>query len=209
MALIGSTSSTERSAIRSGVTKTDVGLDNVDNESKSTMFSSPTFTGTVALPSGTWFDGSQMQKQTCITPTLKNANGIDCNKWIKTFNSGSSATTHNIMKLARWWWGTGTLLIHSMEWYYGPNSEYRLDKFVGTTRPGYSPSFSNIINSGGPGPYCTNHNTSEENCDVKIDTGSYRRSVLVVEAYGFTYLPVEGDVGAGNEYHTHGFVELV
>ena len=49
MALIGSTSSTERSAIRSGVTKTDVGLDNVDNESKATMFTSPTFTEKVGI----------------------------------------------------------------------------------------------------------------------------------------------------------------
>ena len=49
MALIGSTSSTERTTIRSGVTKTDVGLDNVDNESKATMFTSPTFTGNAVL----------------------------------------------------------------------------------------------------------------------------------------------------------------
>ena len=74
MALIGSTSSTERATIRGGVTKTDVGLSNVDNdstatirggvtksdvglgsvtdESKSTMFSSPTFTGTIYAYSG-------------------------------------------------------------------------------------------------------------------------------------------------------------
>jgi|LWDU01.1.fsa_nt_gi hypothetical protein len=42
MALIGSTSTT----------KSDVGLGSVDNESKSTMFSSPTFTGTIYAYSG-------------------------------------------------------------------------------------------------------------------------------------------------------------
>jgi hypothetical protein len=209
MALIGSTSSTERSTIRSGVTKTDVGLGSVDNESKSTMFSSPTFTGTVELPSATNFNGEGMVHATCTTGTLQNASGIACRKWIRTFNSGSSSVTHDVMKLARWWWGEGCMLIYTMEWYYGPNSEWRLDKFVGTTRPGYSPSFSNIISSGGPGPFCTNHNTSAENVDVKITTGSYRRAVCVIEVYGMNYLSNAGDVGAGNEYHPYSFVELV
>ena len=49
MALIGSTSSSERTTIRSGTTKSDVGLGSVDNESKSTMFTSPTFTGNAVL----------------------------------------------------------------------------------------------------------------------------------------------------------------
>jgi hypothetical protein len=35
------------------VTATDVGLGNVTNESKATMFASPTFTGTVTLPAST------------------------------------------------------------------------------------------------------------------------------------------------------------
>jgi hypothetical protein len=35
-------------AIRAGTTKADVGLENVTNESKATMFTNPTFTGTVA-----------------------------------------------------------------------------------------------------------------------------------------------------------------
>lgn len=37
----------------STVTATDVGLGNVTNESKATMFTSPTFTGTVTLPTNT------------------------------------------------------------------------------------------------------------------------------------------------------------
>ena len=209
--------STSSAITEDSITKAHVGLSNVanvdlsnvTNESKATMFTSPAFTGTVELPSATNFNGEGMVHATCTTPTLQNASGIACRKWIKTFNSGASSTTHDVMKLARWWWGTGAMLIYSMEWYYGPNTEWRLDRFTGTTRPGYSPSFSNIFNYGGAGPYCTNHNTSAENCDVKIDTGSYRRSVLVLEVYGMDYLDNAGDVGAGNEYHPYGFTEMV
>ena len=189
--------------------KSHVGLGNADNESKATMFTSPTFTGTVELPSATNFNGTAMQGATVTTTCMKQVGSIACRKWIKTFNGPSSSSSHDIMKLARWWWGEGAMLIYSMEWYYGPNTEWRLDRFTGTTRPGYSPSFSNIFNYGGPGPYCTNHDTSAENCDVRIDLASYRRSGVVIEVYGMNYLSNAGDVGAGNEYHPYGFTEMV
>ena len=59
------------------------------------------------------------------------------------------------------------------------------------------------------GPYCTNHDTSAENCDVRIDLAAYRRSCVVIEVYGMNYLSNAGDVGAGNEYHPYGFTEMV
>ena len=61
------------------ITKTHVGLgnvanidlSNVTNESKATMFTNPTFTGTAALPSGTTLDGGTMQYASCTTAALQ------------------------------------------------------------------------------------------------------------------------------------------
>jgi len=186
----------------------NVDLSNVTNESKATMFTSPTFTGTPVLPSGTTLDGAAMQYASCTTSAIQQSGSIDCKRWTKTFNPGASSSTMDVMKLARWWWGTGCLMIHSYEWYYGPDTNYRLDKFVGTTRPGYSPSFSNIFNSGGNGPYCANHNTSAENVDVKLDLSAYRRTFMILEVWGMSYMANSGDVGAGNEYHPYGFLQI-
>jgi hypothetical protein len=48
------------------VTKSQVGLSNVDNESKATMFSSPTFTGTVTIPTATSSDNSTKAASTAF-----------------------------------------------------------------------------------------------------------------------------------------------
>ena len=66
--------------IPGSVTAADVGLGNVTNQSKATMFTSPTFTGTVALPAGSTIGGA----------TIANTGNI-------TFlNNSISTTTGNI-----------------------------------------------------------------------------------------------------------------
>lgn len=53
--------------VPAAVTAATVGLGNVTNESKATMFTSPTFTGTVALPAGTTIGGSNVASTGNIT----------------------------------------------------------------------------------------------------------------------------------------------
>ncbi len=58
-AALGATSNQDSTAtIRSGTTAANVGLGNVTNESKATMFASPTFTGTTAAPTPSANDDS-------------------------------------------------------------------------------------------------------------------------------------------------------
>ena len=58
-AALGATSNQDSTAtIRSGTTAANVGLGNVTNESKATMFASPTFTGTTAAPTPSANDNS-------------------------------------------------------------------------------------------------------------------------------------------------------
>jgi len=53
--------------VPAAITAATVGLGNVTNESKATMFTSPTFTGTVALPAGTTIGGANVASTGNIT----------------------------------------------------------------------------------------------------------------------------------------------
>tara|TARA_R100000734_G_scaffold19153_1_gene18716 strand:+ start:36258 stop:40403 length:4146 start_codon:yes stop_codon:yes gene_type:complete len=60
------TSHTSSTSNPHSVTKSQVGLGNVDNESKATMFSSPTFTGTVTIPTPASSDNSTKAASTAF-----------------------------------------------------------------------------------------------------------------------------------------------
>ena len=60
------TSHTSSTSNPHSVTKSQVGLGNVDNESKATMFSSPTFTGTVTIPTPANSDNSTKAASTAF-----------------------------------------------------------------------------------------------------------------------------------------------
>ena len=69
-AALGATSNQDStSTIRSGTTATDVGLGNVTNESKSTMFSSPAFTGNPTAPTQTSTNDSTRLATTAFVQT--------------------------------------------------------------------------------------------------------------------------------------------
>lgn len=75
--------------------KTTLSLDNVTNESKATMFSSPTFTGTVTLPSGTVLTSPTITTE--ITPTSDDgaALGSTSNKFSDLFLASGSVINYN------------------------------------------------------------------------------------------------------------------
>ena len=79
------------------VTKTSLGLGNVTNESKATMFTSPAFTGTVALPAGTTIGGSTVAQTGNVTFTgstisLSTGTTITFNRTVSFTNIGVSGT---------------------------------------------------------------------------------------------------------------------
>ena len=81
----------------SAVTKTSLGLGNVTNESKATMFASPTFSGTVALPAGTTIGGSAVAQTGNVTFTgstisLSTGTTITFNRTASFTNIGVSGT---------------------------------------------------------------------------------------------------------------------
>ena len=81
----------------SAVTKASLGLGNVTNESKATMFASPTFTGTVALPAGTTIGGSTVAQTGNVTFTgstisLSTGTTITFNRTVSFTNIGVSGT---------------------------------------------------------------------------------------------------------------------
>jgi hypothetical protein len=81
----------------SAVTKTSLGLGNVTNESKATMFTSPAFTGTVALPAGTTIGGSTVAQTGNVTFTgstisLSTGTTITFNRTVSFTNIGVSGT---------------------------------------------------------------------------------------------------------------------
>lgn len=79
----------------SAITKTSLGLGNVTNESKATMFTSPTFTGTVALPAGSTVGGNAIANTGNVTftgNTISTTTGnITVNK-TTTFTNGIAIT---------------------------------------------------------------------------------------------------------------------
>ena len=223
MALIGSTSTNERAVIRSGVTKsdvglgsvdndstatirsgttkTDVGLDNVDNESKVTMFTSPSFTGTTTISGRSASQASQLNAinswhRRCSTSTY----------------TGASGGTYTIMKYGRHWWGTGAFHIHIHETWYGPNASYGHFLIHGHTRSG-NPSIGTIYNTGIGTPFPANYDGSYERCDIQFSHSSYRRYNIVVETFESGYATSAGDVGhgaaaGGNSWHMHNSTEI-
>lgn len=77
------------------VTATTVGLGNVTNESKATMFASPTFTGTVALPAGSTVGGSAIANTGNVTfnvTTISTTSGNITVSRLTNFSNGISVT---------------------------------------------------------------------------------------------------------------------
>ena len=77
------------------ITATNVGLGNVTNESKATMFASPTFTGTVALPAGTTIGGSTVATTgnvTFLNNSISTTSGNISIARLTTFSQGINVT---------------------------------------------------------------------------------------------------------------------
>jgi hypothetical protein len=209
MALIGSTSSTERSTIRSGVTKTDVGLDNVDNESKSTMFASPTFTGTVSGVdmghlSGRVRTGSGDAAQLYTSDQY----------WQRSGNAGiyqSSGSTTILMRYSRYWWGAGNVHIEIFAVGYGPDANYGHFLCYGHTRNGQG-AISTVSNNGVPTPYMTNWNGTHERCDVSVNTSAYYTYKTLFTSRNFQHYSTD-DIGPGasgsNSAHCYSTAEVI
>lgn len=74
--------------------KGDVGLGNVTNESKATMFASPTFTGTVTVPTPTAGDSTTKAASTAF---VQNAMSGKASKYAASIGGATSATlNHNL-----------------------------------------------------------------------------------------------------------------
>jgi len=77
------------------ITAANVGLGNVTNESKATMFASPTFTGTVALPAGTTIGGSTVATTgnvTFLNNSISTTSGNITIARLTTFSQGINVT---------------------------------------------------------------------------------------------------------------------
>jgi hypothetical protein len=79
------------SAIRAGTTAANVGLGNVTNESKSTMFAAPTFTGTVSGVSKAHVGLSQVDNTSDATILAGNLTGTVNGTAVATIKSGAAA----------------------------------------------------------------------------------------------------------------------
>ena len=77
------------------VTATDLGLGNVTNESKATMFTNPTFTGTAALPAGSTIGGVAISDTGNVTfsgNTISTTSGNITISRLTTFSNGIGVT---------------------------------------------------------------------------------------------------------------------
>jgi hypothetical protein len=77
------------------VTAADVGLGNVTNQSKATMFASPVFTGTVALPAGSTIGGASIANTgniTFLNNSISTSTGNITIAKLTTFSAGINVT---------------------------------------------------------------------------------------------------------------------
>jgi|LWDU01.1.fsa_nt_gi hypothetical protein len=219
MALIGSTSSSERTTIRSGVTKSDVGLSNVDNDSTATIRSGTTKSdvglgsvdndSTATIRSTLIANSGRSQSQNASLNVLNSYH-----RRISTSTyTGASGGTFTFMMYGRHWWGTGTFQIWIYETWYGPSASYGHFLIHGHTRSG-NPSIGTIYNTGISTPFPTNYDGGNERCQIAFSHSSYRRFHIIVESFESAYMGNDGDVGhgntgGGNSWHQYSSAEII
>ena len=158
----------------------NVDLSNVTNESKATMFTDPTFTGTSSGINIGHLDGRTRSGGSGQAAILYTGDSY----FHRVGNAGiyqSSGSTTTLGRYSRYWWGSGNVHILIMAVGYGPDGNYGHFICYGQTR-GQSGSISTVTNNGVPTPYMTNYNSSHERCDIRIDTDAYR--TYKTEFYG-------------------------
>lgn len=154
-------------------TKSDVGLSNVDNESKSTMFTSPVFTGTPITPTASNSTNNTQIASTAFIHSLLSEYGLDSkavsasgdwNNYVKTgFYNGSGLTNAP----------TGLNGLHT--WFYvivithSNNSDYVCQIAVDFNNVGM---FKRVRNSGTWGAWSRIYSTTDKPTKSDIGLGN-------------------------------------
>tara|TARA_R110002051_G_scaffold309317_1_gene381836 strand:- start:430 stop:867 length:438 start_codon:yes stop_codon:yes gene_type:complete len=137
----------------------------------------------------------------------RNAGTHHQKRFRSVYPGASTGTVYNILKYARFWWGSGCVHITVVETYYGPSTGHGEFLINGHTRTGL-PSIHTLHSYNVPTPTTASWNSAEW-CYINLAVGQYRRYDIIVESWHIGHAATDAGVGANNAYHFYSSTEVL